>query len=184
MEVDEESPLMLLTSYVKKVGYMNKHQTIEIKRSVFEKFFNAFSLFTFVFVIGFLFTQWNLMPEKIPVHYNEAGEVNRIDNKQELFLLPLIGVVLWVGMTILEKYPHLYNYLNLTEENRRTQYKNGRLMVNVLKNEIILLFSFIIFQSTRIATGKAIGLGTAFEPVFLTVIFGSVLFFIIRMLRS
>ncbi|WP_269078924.1 DUF1648 domain-containing protein [Planococcus halocryophilus] len=131
-----------------------------------------------------MFTQWDSLPEKVPVHYNEMGNVNRLGNKEELFLLPLLGTILWVVLTILEKYPHLYNYLNLTNDNRVTQYKNGKLMVNVLKNELVLLFSFLILQSVRVATGAAEGLGAAFGTIFLTVIFGNILFFLIRILRS
>ncbi|MBT2572178.1 VanW family protein [Planococcus sp. ISL-110] len=47
-----------------------------------------------------------------------------------LFLLSLIGAVLWIGMTVLERYPHTYNYLNLIEENAEGQYKNASLMMH------------------------------------------------------
>lgn len=82
-------------------------------------------------------------------------------------------------MTVLEKYPHTYNYLNLTEDNAQAQYKNGRLMINVLKNEIVILFSWINFQNIRVASGEAEGLGSFFLPVFLVILFGTLLFFMI-----
>ncbi|ANU23225.1 DUF1648 domain-containing protein [Planococcus donghaensis] len=162
---------------------MVKQQKKPVTQSLYETFLNAISLLSFIFAIIFLVFQLETLPEKVPVHFDETGRVDRLGNKVELLLLPLIGTIVWLGLTILEKYPHLYNYLNLTEKNKEAQYKNGRLMVNVLKNEIILLFSFIIFQSVRIASGAAVGLGAAFGPIFLTVIFGSILFFVIRMLK-
>ncbi|ANU25479.1 DUF1648 domain-containing protein [Planococcus versutus] len=163
---------------------MNKQQKIALPRSVWERFFDKISLILFLSAVLYVITKFGSTPAQVPVHYDGTGKVDSWGSKSELFILPLVGVFLWIGMTILEKYPHTYNYLNLKEDNRETQYKNGRLMVNVLKNEIVILFSFIIVQDIRIAIGTAEGLGIFFVPIYLVIIFSTVLFFIIRMLRN
>lgn len=163
---------------------MKKQPKIDIPGTVFERFLNVVSVLVFLAMLVFLFVQYGRLPDQVPGHYNGAGQVDRWGGKEELFLLPVIGAALWIGMTVLEKYPHTYNYLNLTEGNAEAQYKNGRLMMNVLKNEMVILFSWINFQNIRVASGVAEGLGPFFMPIFLAIIFGSVLFFMIRMLRS
>lgn len=163
---------------------MKKQPKIMLPNSALEAFLNGVSVLIFFMVLAYLVVQYRLVPDQVPGHFNAAGEVDRWGGKAELFLPPIIGSVLWVGMTVLEKYPHVYNYLNLTEENAEAQYKNARLMINVLKNEIVILFSFLTVQSVRVALGAAEGLGSFFMPIFLTVILGTVVYFLGRMLRN
>lgn len=163
---------------------MKKQPKIEVPGSVLETFLNAVSVLVFFVVLAYLLFQYNLLPDQVPSHYNAAGNADGWGRKTELFLLPVIAAALWVGMTVLEKYPHSYNYLNLTEENVEAQYRNGRLMINVLKNEIVILFSFITVQTVRVASGAADGLGSFSMSVFLAVILGTVAYFIGRMLRN
>lgn len=177
-------------SFFKKTGgegrglFLKEQPKIDIPGTGFGSFLNAVSVLVFLTMLVYLFVQYGALPDQVPGHYDGAGQVDRWGGKEELFLLPLIGAALWIGMSVLEKYPHTYNYLNLTEENAEAQYKNGRLMINVLKNEMVILFSWINFQNIRVALGEADGLGSFFMPVFLAVIFGSILFFMIRMLRK
>lgn len=162
---------------------MNNQPKIEVPGSIFETLLNAITLLIFFAMLLFLLIQFDTLPDQVPSHYNGMGEVDGWGGKEQLFLLPIIAVVLWLGMTVLERYPHIFNYLNLTNDNAELQYKNGRAMMNVLKNEIMFFFSIITVQNIRVAFGTAEGLGVFFLPVLLIVVFGSVLFFIFRMLR-
>ncbi|MCJ7841041.1 DUF1648 domain-containing protein [Lederbergia sp. NSJ-179] len=73
----------------------------------------------------------------MPAHYNAAGVVDRWGSKGKMLIPPIIGIMMWIGMTILERYPHIYNYMvPITKENAPAQFVNARLMINVLKNEI------------------------------------------------
>jgi uncharacterized membrane protein len=87
----------------------------------------------------YLLMEWSSLPNRVPMHYDFFGEVDKWGSKGIIFLHPIIGAVLWIGPTILEKFPHVYNYIvDLTEENIERQYKNGRIMINVIKNEILI----------------------------------------------
>ena len=163
---------------------MNSNQPkIDIPKSRFERLFNVVAFGVLAASIVYLITQYGGLPDKVPAHFNGAGEVDRFGNKIELIILPSIALALWIGMTVLEKYPHTFNYMNLTKENAEAQYRNGRKMMNVLKNEIALLFSYLSFQSIQISKELAEGIGMFFMPVFLVAIFGSLIFFSIRMFR-
>lgn len=162
---------------------LNKQPKMAILKSFFEKVFDAVTLTVLIASIVYLATQYGGLPEKVPAHFDGSGNVDRYGNKIELIILPIIALVIWIGMTVLEKYPHTFNYLNLTKDNVEAQYKNGRLMINVLKNEVVLLFSYLTYQTIQISKGLAEGIDSFFMPVFLVVIFGSVFFFFVRMFR-
>lgn len=162
---------------------MKKQPAMKIPKSLFAKFLDWLTIFVFAAVVIYLITQFSSLPDRVPGHYDGEGNVDRWGSKMELWILPGVAVLLWIPMTVLERYPHLFNYLNLREDNIEVQYRNGQLMINVLKNESVLLFSFLIFQGIRVATGAAEGLGIFFMPIFLVVIFGSMIIFLIRMLR-
>lgn len=163
---------------------MKKQPKIIMPGSVLETFLNTVSVLIFFVMLVYLFVQYSTLPDQVPGHYNAAGEADRWGGKSELFLLPIIGAALWVGMTVFEKYPHIYNYMNLKEENTVAQYKNAQLMINALKNEIVILFSFISVQTVRVASGAEDGLGIVFMSIFLVVVLGTVLYFMWRMWRN
>ncbi|MFD1030575.1 DUF1648 domain-containing protein [Metaplanococcus flavidus] len=162
---------------------MIKQPAINVPKSLFAIFLDWVTLLLFLAVIIYLVVQYPSLPDQVPGHYDSSGMVDRWGSKIEMWILPLVGAGLWVLMTIVEKYPHTFNYINLRQDNLEAQYRNAKLMINVLKNESVLLFSFLIFQDIRVANGAAEGLGYFFMPVFLFVIFGSMIIFLIRMLR-
>ena len=161
---------------------MTKRPILNLKITLLELLLNVITLAAFVGMLVYLISSWTIIPSEIPAHYNAAGEVDRWGGKGEILILPIIGLLMWIGMTVLEKFPHVYNYIHLTKENARAQYLNGRLLINVLKNEIVLLFSYITWKSVQVAVGEHDSLGVWFLPVFLLIIFGSTVYFIVKSL--
>ncbi|WP_172370618.1 DUF1648 domain-containing protein [Sporosarcina jiandibaonis] len=162
---------------------MNNRPILNLKMTPLELLLNVITLAAFVGAIVYLISSWTVILSEIPAHYNAAGEVDRWGGKGEILILPIIGLVMWIGMTVLEKFPHVYNYMNLTKDNVRAQYLNGRLLVNVLKNEIVLLFSYLTWKGVQIAIGEHDSLGAWFLPAFLLINFGSMVYFIVRSVR-
>lgn len=162
---------------------MKKQPAMNIPKSSLAKFLDWVTVLIFLAVVIYLITQFSALPDRVPGHYDGEGNVDRWGSKMELWILPVVGAMLWIPMTVLERYPHLFNYLNLREDNIEVQYRNGQMMMNVLKNQSVLLFSYLLFQSIRVAIGSAEGLGVFFMPIVLVVIFGSIIIFMIRMFR-
>lgn len=160
-----------------------KQPKMKLSKSPLAKVLDIVTLGVFLAGVIYLILQFPGLPDRVPGHYDATGNVDRLGSKMELWLLPVIAAALWIGMAFLEKYPHTFNYMNLREDNIEAQYRNGMLMLNVLKNESVLLFSYLSYQGVRIALGEADGLGVYFMPIFLGVIFGSMIIFIIRMFR-
>ncbi|MBM7583770.1 putative membrane protein [Bacillus pakistanensis] len=138
---------------------------ITIPKSVIEKSIDIMSLALLLISIVYVLMVWSSLPSEIPIHFNIKGEVDRWGGKEGIWFLPAIGVFIWLSLTILEKYPHKYNYLNLTLQNAKKQYLNARLLVNVLKGECVFVFVFFTWQSVNIANGNNIGIGIWELPI-------------------
>lgn len=162
---------------------MKNRPVLKIKQTPIEKILNIIAFVIFLGSILYILFEWSSMPNEVPGHYNAIGEVDRWGRKGELWIVPFVGLVLWVGLSILEKFPHIHNYSNLTEDNAEQQYKNSRLMLNFLKNEILLIFAYINWKDIQVAKGQAESLGICFLPIFLIIIFGTLIFFVLRSLR-
>jgi len=156
---------------------------LDIPKSAFQKIFDIITMIVFAAGIVHLFVVWGQLPDQVPAHYNAAGEVNRRGSKWELILLPIIAAFLAIFMTFLEKHPEWHNYMNLNENNIEFQYKNSILLLNVIKNECVLLFVFVDYNIVQVALGKAESLGILFLPIFLVILLGSMLFFIVRSIK-
>ncbi len=68
----------------------------------------------------------NILPEEIPMHFNAAGEADRIGNKLEVLILPLLSVVCGSLMLVLSK--------------RQGKKENGSEKAHLIAGNIILLF--------------------------------------------
>ena len=121
-----------------------------------------------IFLLSMLYiiVVWGKIPDEVPGHFNAAGEVDRWGSKFELFILPFIGVFLWILMGLLEKAPQMYNYpARLNENNVEAFYLSSRKILNEVKNYCLILFSIISIQMVRISLGDAHSLGWWFLPL-------------------
>jgi uncharacterized membrane protein len=155
-----------------------------MKKTPLENALNIFSLLVFIGSVLYLLMEWSSLPNRVPMHYNLVGEVDKWGSKIMIFVSPIIGAILWIGLTILEKFPHIYNYMIvLTEENIEQQYKNGRIMINVIKNEIFIYMAYCNWKDVKVAFGHDVVLENWDSLIFLFILFGSIAFFIIRSFR-
>jgi hypothetical protein len=114
--------------------------------------------------------------EKVPMHYNFQGEITRYGNPSELIILGVVSSLLFIGMTWINKYPHLFNYpVNITEKNALSQYTRATRMIRYLKTVITFLFLIIILQINQLWFA-----GIWFLPVLLLIIGFPVIYFTIR----
>jgi uncharacterized membrane protein len=148
-----------------------------------QKFITMFSLILLIGNIAYIIIEWPALPEKFPGHFNAAGEVDRWGSKAEIWILPIIGLILWALLTILEKYPHIYNYINLTQQNAEKQYKYARMLLSAQKLFISISFVYLNVQSIQIAHNKQFGLGNWDLPVFLILILGSIAYYLFKVIR-
>ena len=122
----------------------------------------------------YLYINWNSIPDQIPGHYNAMGEVDRMGSKNELLVLPVMSWLLYLGMTVLEQFPQVWNTgVTVTEENKERVYRVLKNMLSTVKLIVVAVFVYITINSSR-----ALSLSVWFLPVFMTLMFGSIIFFI------
>ncbi|MCA0387273.1 MAG: DUF1648 domain-containing protein [Bacteroidetes bacterium] len=121
---------------------------IELESSVADKIVEVVSA-TVLLTISVLFLfQYPSVDERLPMHYDFSGNVDRMGDKAELFFLFGILILLYTGMTIAQRFPHSFNYLTeITRENALRQYTTAVRMIRWLKMMLVCLFSFIIAKT-------------------------------------
>jgi uncharacterized membrane protein len=145
-------------------------------------------------IIGWLliFAVWSLtvinyqsLPDIIPTHYNGAGVADGFGDKWMILTLPLVATILFVGLTILNKFPHVFNYpTEITEDNALRQYTIATRLIRYLKVIIIVIFGLIAFQTIRHANGQIEGLGIWFLPLTMGLIFIPIIYFLIKSTKT
>ena len=121
----------------------------------------------------FLVIMWGLtiytflkLPTTIPIHFNASGQADNYGNKMTLLILPIISTIIYFGVTQLNKYPHIFNYMTkITEENAPKQYSIATRMLRFLKLAIVVIFSLIILFTYLTTIGVTNGLGFWFLPL-------------------
>lgn len=157
---------------------------VKIEKTIMQKIFDVASLLILLSSFGYVLVNWSILPEQVPIHFNAVGEPDNWGPNSTLFVLPLIGVVLWIGLSILERYPHGYNYIvKITDANASFQYRSAVKLIHFLKNTIAILFAFLTRESFLIGSGEQDALSTGLMPMFLTLIFGAVVLYFIQSIR-
>lgn len=156
---------------------------LKMPRTFLENILDITAIVLFIASSANLIMQWSSMPRTVPTHFNGTGEPDGWGSKNHLWILLIVGFMMWVLLTILEKFPHVYNYLFLTDENVDRQYKNARLMLNVIKNEVLFFFVYMSWISGEIANGKNESLSMWDLPIFIIILTASIAFFIVRSIK-
>lgn len=153
---------------------------MKIKKNKYDIIVNFLSLLCLFGTVIFLIISWKTIPAEIPGHYNAAGEVDKITNKNSLLVLLVIGWIMFVGISAIERFPQIWNAgIQITEQNKEKVYRILKNMIGTTKLLVVLVFSYLTVHST---TGE--NLSPLFLPVFLILMFGSIGFFIFQLVKE
>lgn len=161
-----------------------KRPVKKLSYSTFEKILQIIS--GVIVILSFLLISiyWSKLPNKIPTHYDALGSPDAQGQKDSIFILPVISLILYIVLSLLIRIPHVYNYIvEITKENVEYQYRNSRRLLICLKTELVCIFMYILWKTILISLGRSQGLGAIFTPVSLIIIFGTLLYFIIKSIR-
>lgn len=163
----------------------NKRPKLKISYSLFEKFIELIGILGLILIIVITIFYYNKLPNVIPTHFNAAGKANGWGGKGSLIILPIIVYILYIGLTILKKYPHIYNYIcEITELNAREQYQSARTMITLLKAELVYFFAYIQWGTIKSASTNSEGLSLWFLPITLIIIFGTIGYYIHKSIKA
>lgn len=157
---------------------------IKLQYSQPERFLQILSVAALLVMTALTVYSMIHLPATIPTHFDAAGRADAWGGKGSLLFLPILSFLMYAGMTVLERFPWIYNYaVEITEKNAAAQYKTARLMLEWLKLIVVSIFLYIQWQTAQAAKGLSTGLGTLFLPVSMVVLFGVMGYFIYKMVK-
>tara|TARA_R110000737_G_scaffold127980_1_gene160584 strand:+ start:88 stop:594 length:507 start_codon:yes stop_codon:yes gene_type:complete len=144
--------------------------------------FTGLTLLIGIWILAIL--SFSDLPESIPTHFNGAGEADGFGERTNIFVLPIIGTITFIGLTLLNKNPHIFNYpKTITNENALNQYSNAMRMIRVLKLIFVFVFGLILVRTLQNTNGNADGIGTWFLPLTIGLFVIPTLYFLIKSMK-
>ncbi len=156
---------------------------IKLKKS--DYLLEAISALALITLVALPFIYFTQLPDEIPTHFNASGEADGFGTKALIWVFPLIGLILYLSLSFMNRIPHKFNYpVEITEENAYYQYKNAVKLIRTVKLFCVLVILFITYKSIIFGLEESDGLGVYFLPFFLILIFGTLAVYVISAIRN
>lgn len=164
---------------------MNKRPRIKIEPTEGDILFERMSWFLLIILWVIAIFCFINLPATMPIHFNSAGQPDNYGSRTTIFLLPAVGTILFGGITLLNKFPFLFNYpVKITSDNALRQYTIAIRMMRYLKFILLIIFSYIEVMMYLTATGNSTGLSFWFLPVMLALIFIPLIYFVVKLIKA
>jgi hypothetical protein len=125
------------------------------------------------------------LPERIPTHFDGAGNPNGWGTPTMLLLLPAIAVSIYLLFTVVTRFPSAFNYpVRVTTQNRLQLQALALDMIAWLKVELICLFTWIQWATIEVARHPQQGLPGMLMPIALVAVFATIAWHIVAMFRA
>lgn len=126
------------------------------------------------------------LPDRIPTHFNIAGQPNAWGSPGFLWFLPLIATGVYLLLTVLGSIRfRRYNLpVRVTEANLTFIQDQTMLMLAWIKSEMLCLFLYLQWSIVQSARDGAFRLSPLLIPVFLVVIFSTVGWHLVGLIRG
>jgi len=164
---------------------MKERPIIKLELTTTDKIFELLGWLLIVAVWWLTFKNYSNLPDTIPTHYNGAGQADGFGGKTSIFTMPFNATISFIGLTVLNKFPHIFNYpTNITSENAFRQYTNATRLIRSVKLIIVFIFGLVTFNTVQTAKGEADGLGVWFTPITMGLIFIPLIYYIVRSVKN
>lgn len=147
-----------------------------IPKTRFHRLLTVLSLLALAFLVLYPAFCWNSMPDIIPTHYNIKGEADGWGSKGSIWLLPIIGCLLYLLLTFVSHNPSIWNLpACTTAQNKKWVLLNMKNLILVLRLLVVVMFTFLNYRSVH-----SLDVGIFFLLVSMAAMFGSMLVYSIR----
>ena len=158
---------------------------IKIERELIDWLIESIGVIAIVLLVGLPIYHFDSLPDIIPSDYGSNGEPDGYSRKGVIWLFPIFGFILYLGVAVLNKFPHLFNYpVEITQKNAHRQYKLATRLLRMLNTIISGGFCYLIFVTIQTALGKQNGLGNYFISIYLVVIFGTIGIYLYKSIKE
>lgn len=129
-----------------------KNPRLKVEFDFVDIILETIGIFFIVISVCIMLYHWDDLPSLVPQHFNIKGEPDSYTDKNNLWLLPAIGVLIYLGLTVIERFPYLLNYpFEINDGNAFRQYVLATKLIRVLKVMTIATFTYITFQIVQIS---------------------------------
>ncbi len=164
---------------------MEKRPKPEIELTQLDWVIEVLAWFTIIALWVLTLVNYKHLPDSVPTHFDASGHVDSYGSRWTILLLPIISSILFLGLSILNKFPHVFNYPTaITPQNAQQQYTIASRLIRYLRFALTLIFTLIAYKTLQTIDGKSNGLGVLFLPLTLALIFIPLVFFIVKMFKA
>jgi len=158
---------------------------LKIEAENTDRLLEALGTFVIAYVWILTFMYYQDLPDTIPVHFNIKGEPDGFGGRETLLFLPGISTIIYIMLTVLNKFPHTFNYpVKITEENAPRQYRYATRMVRYMKFAMSVIFATIVIYIIGMVRGEGPGPNRWLIPVSAALVFLPVIFYTVKMFRD
>ncbi|MEO7445541.1 MAG: DUF1648 domain-containing protein [Ferruginibacter sp.] len=156
-----------------------------ISLTSFDKALEIIAVAGIAFSWIFLLMVMPSLPEKIPTHFDLQGKPDGFQVKYNELFLPLFSTIIWVALTILNRFPQIFNYpVQVTKENAASLYRKGTFFIRLIKCLVALVFAIIIYATYWYSKHSNSPISQGLLPVLLVVINIPILLMVIPAFRN
>lgn len=144
---------------------MHERPRIQIPLDNTDKYMDFIGKVCILLLIALPIYYYGKLPDSIPSHFGGDGTPDKFSNKDSIWIMPFIGTFLYIGLSYLNKLPHIFNYpTEITEENALEQYTKATKMMRFINMVIAFTFTYITYSTIQVGLGNSDGLGVWFLP--------------------
>ncbi len=153
-----------------------KRPKITVPQNSTDLWIDRFSFLLFFIIWLSVFVYYPDLPNEIPTHFNGRGQADAFGSKQTIWILMGVFSSIFIGIYILNKYPHLHNYtVKITEENALKNYRFSTRVLRVVNFLNLLLLAYILKTMMTPYEKQSTAFGGWFLP---TIMIGSLVLII------
>jgi len=146
---------------------IRKRPKIKIGLTLFDLIIEIAGFVAILAIWILLMVTYSGLPDVIPINLDHLGQVRSLEAKSSIFKMPIIATASFVVLTILSRFPRVFNYpVKITENNAFFQYSNMAKMIRCLNLAIVLIFGFTVFYTVLYVDGSG---GVWFMPLMLVI---------------
>jgi len=150
---------------------------IEVTRSREDKILDIVGFLMLAGMLVYAMVNYGNLPDEIPTHFGFNGKPDNFSPKFNVFVVPIIGLLLYTVMYLLNHVPHLFNYpTDITIENAPQQYRAATKAIRILNVFLAAIFFYLTFAIIRTAKGLQEGLGSTFGVILIVGLIGMLVY--------
>jgi len=133
----------------------NARPKIKVPLETLDIIIELLNITLLLLMLGYTIMNYLELPETIATHFNVKSEADGFGDKSTIWLLPGIALFIYVMMIVINKVPHLHNYMvNITEENALKNYRLSTRLIRFANLFCQILFTLITYKIIQSSKGN------------------------------